>query len=35
MWKDPRTVEFANQEISAEEASANNPDIERLLEVLK
>jgi prepilin-type N-terminal cleavage/methylation domain-containing protein/prepilin-type processing-associated H-X9-DG protein len=35
MWKDPRTVRFANQEISAEEASANNSDIERLLEVLK
>jgi prepilin-type N-terminal cleavage/methylation domain-containing protein/prepilin-type processing-associated H-X9-DG protein len=35
IWKDPRTVKFANQEISAEEASANNPDIERLLEVLQ
>jgi prepilin-type N-terminal cleavage/methylation domain-containing protein/prepilin-type processing-associated H-X9-DG protein len=35
VWKDPRTVRFANQEISAEEASANNPDIERLLEALK
>jgi prepilin-type N-terminal cleavage/methylation domain-containing protein/prepilin-type processing-associated H-X9-DG protein len=35
MWKDPRTVRFANQEISAEEASANNSDVERLLEVLQ
>jgi prepilin-type N-terminal cleavage/methylation domain-containing protein/prepilin-type processing-associated H-X9-DG protein len=35
VWKDPRTVRFANQEISAEEASANNPDIERLLKALK
>ncbi len=34
-WKDLRTVKFANQEISAEEASHNNPDIERLLEALK
>lgn len=34
-WKDPRTVRFANQEIPAEEASANSSDIERLLEVLK
>ena len=34
-WKDQRTVKFANQEISAEEASVNNPDIERLLEVLE
>jgi prepilin-type N-terminal cleavage/methylation domain-containing protein/prepilin-type processing-associated H-X9-DG protein len=35
IWKNPRTVKFANQEISAEEASADNPDIERLLEVLR
>jgi prepilin-type N-terminal cleavage/methylation domain-containing protein/prepilin-type processing-associated H-X9-DG protein len=35
IWKDPRTVKFAKQEISAEEASDNNPDIERLLEVLQ
>ncbi|MDD5063255.1 MAG: prepilin-type N-terminal cleavage/methylation domain-containing protein [Phycisphaerae bacterium] len=34
-WKDQRTVKFANREISAEEASVNNPDIERLLEALK
>jgi len=34
-WKDPRTVKFANREISAEQASSDNPDIERLLEVLK
>ncbi len=33
-WKDPRTVKFANREISASEASDNNPDIQRLLEVL-
>lgn len=32
--KDPRTIRFANQEISAAEASPNNPDIERLLEVI-
>lgn len=35
MWKNPRTVKFANQEISAEETSGNNSDIERLLEVLE
>ncbi len=34
-WKDPRTVKFANREISASEASDNNPDIQRLLEVLR
>jgi len=34
-WQDPRTVQFVNQEMSAEEASDNNPDIERLLEMLK
>ena len=34
-WKDPRTIMFANHEISAEEASVNNPDIENLLEMLK
>lgn len=34
-WKDPRTVKFANRQIPAEEASDNNPDIDRLLEVLK
>lgn len=34
-WKDPRTVKFANREISAAEASDDNPDIERLLEVLR
>lgn len=33
-WKDPRTVKFANREISASEASDDNPDIQRLLEVL-
>jgi len=34
-WKDPRTVKFANREISAPEASDDNPDIERLLEMLR
>jgi prepilin-type N-terminal cleavage/methylation domain-containing protein/prepilin-type processing-associated H-X9-DG protein len=34
-WKDPRTVKFANREISAEEASDNNPDILRLLRLLR
>jgi len=34
-WKDPRTVKFANREISAAEASDDNPDIERLLDVLR
>lgn len=34
-WKDQRTIKFANREISAEEASDRNEDIERLLEVLE
>jgi prepilin-type N-terminal cleavage/methylation domain-containing protein/prepilin-type processing-associated H-X9-DG protein len=34
-WKDPRTVRFVNREISADEASENNRDITRLLEVLR
>lgn len=34
-WKDPRTVRFANREISAEDASADNPDVKRLLEVIE
>ncbi len=34
-WKDPRTVKFANREISAAEASDNNPDILRLLRLLR
>ena len=33
-WKDLRTVKFANREISAAEASDNNPDIVRLLRLL-
>jgi prepilin-type N-terminal cleavage/methylation domain-containing protein/prepilin-type processing-associated H-X9-DG protein len=33
-FKDPRTIRFANQEISADEASGNNPDIERLVKVI-
>jgi prepilin-type N-terminal cleavage/methylation domain-containing protein/prepilin-type processing-associated H-X9-DG protein len=34
-WKDPRTVRFANREVSAEDASVGNPDIERLLEIIE
>ncbi|MHC4076510.1 MAG: type II secretion system protein [Planctomycetota bacterium] len=33
-WKDPRTVKFAEREISKSEASDDNPDMRRLLEVL-
>jgi len=33
-FKDLRTIRFANQEISADEASDNNRDIERLLKVI-
>lgn len=34
-WKDRQTIRFANREISADEASDNNPDIERLLKLLE
>ncbi|MBA7654867.1 hypothetical protein ES703_62760 [subsurface metagenome] len=34
-WKDRRTIKFANRQISAADASDNNPDIERLLKLLK
>jgi len=34
-WKDSRTVKLANLEISAKEASDNNPDLERMINLLK
>jgi prepilin-type N-terminal cleavage/methylation domain-containing protein/prepilin-type processing-associated H-X9-DG protein len=34
-WKDPRTVRFANQQISEAEASADNSDLKSLFEALK
>ena len=34
-WKDPRTVRFANQQISAAEASNDNQDLKSLFEALK
>jgi len=34
-WKNSRTIKFANREISANEASGDNDDIDRLLELLR
>jgi prepilin-type N-terminal cleavage/methylation domain-containing protein/prepilin-type processing-associated H-X9-DG protein len=34
-WKDSRTVKFANEEINSDEASDNNQDLERMIELLK
>ena len=34
-WKDPRTVKLANWEIGPADASGNNRDLERMVEVLK
>lgn len=34
-WKDRRTVDFAEGKITADQASTDNTDIERLLEVLR
>jgi prepilin-type processing-associated H-X9-DG protein len=34
-WTDPRTIKFAKQQISADEASVDNPDLQRMLDLLK
>ena len=34
-WKDPRTIDLANLKIEPEDASENNPDLDRLHKVLQ
>ncbi|GAH59858.1 unnamed protein product, partial [marine sediment metagenome] len=34
-WKDPRTVKLANWQIGPDDASDNNPDLERMVKLLR
>ena len=34
-WKDPRTIELANGQISESKASDDNPDLERMVQIIK